>query len=114
MYIGLIISIIQLVIETIILFDVYSDCRLAYEIFESDRPVLFMISSAFIAAPYVIAWTAASAMNAKKLKQRQSNLCQILGCMLFNIAPIGILFLLIVDIYHWIECVFIKPNNIIW
>eukprot|EP01083_Nonionella_stella_P286699 975720_1 len=85
---GLIVLIIQAVIEVIIIFDVYSDVRLAMEIFNSGQNILFMISSAFIAAPYVIAWTAASAMNAKKLKQRQNNICQIIGCMLFNIAPV--------------------------
>ena len=109
LFLGLIILIIQAVIESIILFDVYSDVRLALEIGKSGRNVLFMISAAFICAPYIIAWTAAAAMNAKKLKQNRRNICFIVGCMLFNIAPIGIGFLLVVDVYHWIECVFIKP-----
>eukprot|EP01083_Nonionella_stella_P010271 29316_1 len=106
---GLIILGIQLVIETIILFDVYSDGKLAYEVFESGQAMMFMVSASFIAAPYVIAWTAAASMNAKKLKQNRKNICQIIGCMLFNIAPLGIAFLFAVDLYHWFECVFIKP-----
>lgn len=48
-------------------------------------------------------------MNAKKLKQNPDSILQIIGCILFNIAPLGIAFLVVVDIYHWFECVFIKP-----
>merc|ERR1712228_320936 len=106
---GLIILIIQAVVEVIILYDVVSDIRLAVELFNEGWYFTFMVSWLFINAPYVIAWTAASSMNAKKLKQNDNNILQIIGCMLFNIAPIGILFLLLVDIYHLIECVAIKP-----
>eukprot|EP01083_Nonionella_stella_P010269 29311_1 len=94
---GLIIKGIQLVIDTVILFNVYSDGLLAYEIFESGQTVLFMISCAFIVAPYFLAW---------KLKQDKDNICQIIGCMLFSISPVGIAFLFAVDIYHWFGSIF--------
>ena len=60
-----------------------------------ERRLIFTWSAIFVISPYVIAWTACSSINAKQQKKYQEGKSMI-GCMLFNI-------------YHWLECVFIKP-----
>jgi len=112
---GLIILIIQAVIEVVIIFDVFTDLVVVKEIWEAppghERLVLILvtISSALIVAPYVIAWTSLAGFNIKKLKQNRNHPGWIVYVLIFSICPFGVAFLLITDIYHVIECVAIKP-----
>jgi len=114
---GLIILIIQAVIEGIILWDVIADMMVADDIIgavethpEEARLArgLYTLSCSFIVAPYVIAWTSLAAFNMKKLRQNRNHPGWITFVLLFSVCPFGILFLLLNDIYHFTECV-IKP-----
>eukprot|EP01084_Bolivina_argentea_P045557 83866_1 len=91
------------------LFDIYSDLRLALELYMNGNTIYFMLSMSFICAPFFVAWSVASQMVRKKLNQNQNNVCYIIGVYIYNLFPFGILFMLLVDIYRFIESVFIRP-----
>lgn len=120
---GLIILIIQAVIEGIIFFDIITDAAVALQLLRcaenSDGThskdeiimgrMLFMLSCAIIAAPYIIAWTSMAAFNLKKLQQNRGHCGILIYVVLFSICPFGVAFLFLNDLYHLAECIAIKP-----
>eukprot|EP01084_Bolivina_argentea_P085174 153939_1 len=91
------------------LFDIYSDLRLALELYMNGNAIYFMLSMSFICAPFFVAWCVASQMVGKQLNQKRNNICFIIGVSIYNLFPFGTLFMLFVDIYRFIESVFIRP-----
>ncbi len=114
---GLIILVIQAVIEVIIFYDVITDMLVAaqaqlHKVAAKGNIYgegLFVTCVIFIISPYFIAWSAITQASANKLKEYPDSIMWKILVVCYDIAPIGIALLLLNDIYHLIECFFIKP-----
>lgn len=114
MCVGLIIFTIQAVIESFILFDVVTDVNVTLQLYRDakDDPrtfqTWFMWTCIFIAAPYLIAWSAVTQMAGRKLREKSDSFLWKILIVLFDVAPIGATMLFLNDIVHWAEAI-VKP-----
>eukprot|EP01084_Bolivina_argentea_P239662 402776_1 len=110
---GLIAMIVAAVIEGLVMFDIYTDIIVTMQLKQSNNPLLFAISSALIAAPFVIAWSVASQTILNKYEKAHrlhvNSKSWSLFIFFYDIAPIGIIMILLFEIYHWFETIIIIP-----
>ena len=129
---GLLITIIQAVIEFIIFFDVVTDVIVVIQLSQISSSLLlslfFTFSVIFLVSPYMIGWVSTTQWMLRRIQKRKlekhkkrkfvEKFVERGKCnrylwksafILFNIAPIGILSLFIGDIIHLLEYVILRP-----
>eukprot|EP01084_Bolivina_argentea_P143264 251637_1 len=102
---NLIILIIQAAIEIIIFLDIILDLIVIIDLYNSPYQFTFAMSCGILIAPYFIAWSALFQFVQRNYEDKKYRCFTIL----FTFSPIGLFMLMVNDIYHVIECVFLKP-----
>ena len=100
-----IILVVQALIEFVIFLDVILDLVVIFDLYASEHHIWFMLSCTLLLAPYFIAWSALFGFLSKNYRSQSYECLTIL----FTLTPIGIVMLMLNDIYHVIECVLLKP-----
>eukprot|EP01083_Nonionella_stella_P083398 230608_1 len=106
---NLIILFIQAGIEIVIFLDIVLDIIVILDLYDSSWTGTFTFACILLLSPYFIAWSVLFKFIEKNHDDRRYRLFTFL----FTISPIGLLILVINDVYHVLECVFLKPIHFI-